>query len=116
LLEKIAKISRQPSRADFSDVGVTDLGPARYDLIATMEEDNLTLLSEFLKKRENIDPARVTPEASLEELKVDSLLLLELLFEFEDRRGIKIPQDIPPPKTVGDLLRIVEGLKPGEGA
>src|SRR6266699_1917161 len=72
-----------------------------------MKPDNLSVLSEFLHKRENIDPARVTPEALLEELKVDSLLLLELLFEFEDRLGVKIPQDIPRPKTVGDFLGLV---------
>jgi acyl carrier protein len=81
-----------------------------------MKQDNLILLSEFLQKRENIDPARVTPEASLDELKVDSLLLLELLFEFEDKLGVSIPHDIPPPKTVGDLLGIVDGLKAGKGA
>jgi acyl carrier protein len=81
-----------------------------------MEKDNLTLLAEFLQKRENIDPARVKPDATLEELKVDSLLLLELLFEFEDRLGVKIPNDIPPPKTVGDLLEIVEKLIPEKGA
>jgi len=81
-----------------------------------MKQENLTLLSEFLHKRENIDPARVTPEASLEELKVDSLLLLELLFEFEDKLGVTIPQDITPPKTVGDLLAIVDELKVGKDA
>ena len=81
-----------------------------------MKQENLTLLSEFLHKRENIDPARVTPEASLEELKVDSLLLLELLFEFEDKLGVTMPHDIPPPKTVGDLLGIVDGLKVGKDA
>ena len=76
-----------------------------------MKQENLTVLSEFLHKRENIDPARVTPETSLEELKVDSLLLLELLFEFEDRLGVKIPQDIPRPKTVDDLLGIVDKVQ-----
>jgi len=81
-----------------------------------MKQDNLALLSEFLHKRENIDPARVTPDALLEELKVDSLLLLELLFEFEDKLGVTIPHDIPPPKTVGDLLGIVDGLKVGKEA
>ncbi|HEY6242065.1 MAG TPA: phosphopantetheine-binding protein [Burkholderiales bacterium] len=80
-----------------------------------MKQDNLTLLSEFLHKRENIDPARVMPAASLEELKVDSLLLLELLFEFEDRLGVKIPQDIPRPTTVGDLLAIVDKVTAGKG-
>lgn len=80
-----------------------------------MKKDTLSVLSEFLHKRENIDPALVKPEATLEELKVDSLLLLELLFEFEDRLGVKIPQDIPPPKTVGDLLAIVDKLTDGKG-
>ncbi|MGB5080286.1 MAG: phosphopantetheine-binding protein [Burkholderiales bacterium] len=81
-----------------------------------MEQDNLKLLGEFLYARDRTDPARVRPEATLEELKVDSLLLLELLFEFEDRLGVKIPNDIPQPKTVGDLLRIVDGIKPVKGA
>jgi len=80
-----------------------------------MKTDTLTVLREFLHKRENIDPARVTPEASLEQLKIDSLLLLELLFEFEDTLGVKIPQDIPPPKTVGDLLGIVDKVTAGHG-
>ena len=85
------------------------------DAIHFMRQDYLAVLSEFLHKRENIDPARVTPEASLEELKVDSLLLLELLFEFEDRLGVKIPQDIARPKTVGDLLEIVAKVTAGSG-
>jgi len=93
-----------------------DVVRVRRRSIADMTQDNLKLLSEFLNVREKIDPARVTPEATLEELKVDSLLLLELLFEFEDKLRVKIPNDIPPPKTVGDLLRIVDGIKPGAGA
>jgi len=82
---------------------------------AIMKPDNLTVLGEFLHKRDSIDPARVTPETSLEELRVDSLLLLEVLFEFEDRLGIKIPRDIRRPKTVGDLLEIVDKLQAGKG-
>ena len=83
---------------------------------SAINQDKLTVLREFLRKRENIDPARVTPEASLEELRVDSLLLLELLFEFEDRLGVKMPQDIPRPKTVRDLLEIVAKVTSGSGA
>src|SRR6266850_2184284 len=91
-----------------------------------MKQDHLAVLSEFLHKREDIDPARVTREALLEDLKVDSLLqleqqeridleILELLFEFEDRLGVSIPQDIPRPKTVGDLLSIVDKVTGGKG-
>jgi acyl carrier protein len=78
-------------------------------------QDNLAVLSAFLHKTQKIDSALVTPEALLEDLKVDSLLLLELLFEFEDRLGVSIPQDTPRPKTVGDLLGIVEKLQAGKG-
>ncbi len=80
------------------------------------KQDNLAVLAEFLHKSQKIDPALVKPEALLEDLKVDSLLLLELLFEFEDKLGVTIPQDIPRPKTVGDLLDIVEKLTAGKGA
>ena len=83
---------------------------------AMTNQDNLAVLSAFLHKTQKIDPALVTPEALLEDLKVDSLLLLELLFEFEDRLGVSIPQDIERPKTVGDLLGIVEKLQAGKGA
>jgi len=38
-----------------------------------------------------------------------------VLFEFEDRLGIKIPRDIRRPKTVGDLLEIVDKLQAGKG-
>jgi acyl carrier protein len=80
-----------------------------------VDKDNLTILSEFLHKRENIDPAQITRDATLEQLKIDSLLQIELLFEFEDRLGIKVPQDIPEPKTIGDLLAIVDKLTDGKG-
>ncbi len=83
---------------------------------AIMKQANLALLSEFLLKYDkNFDSARVTRETSLEEIKVDSLLLLELLFEFEDRLGVKIPQDIQRPTTVGDLLEIVNKATDGKG-
>ena len=81
-----------------------------------MKPDNLTVLKEFLHKYKNIDLPQMTPETSLEELKIDSLMVLELMFEFEDRFGIKVPNDIPTPMTVGDLLSIVDGANAGKSA
>ena len=81
-----------------------------------MKPDNLTVLKEFVRKYKNIDLPQMTPETSLEELKIDSLMVLELMFEFEDRFGIKLANDIPTPKTVGDLLSIVDGASAGKGA
>jgi acyl carrier protein len=66
--------------------------------------DSLALIREFLKDRIGVEPEKVVPEAALAELGVDSLLLLELMFEFEDRFDIKLSQDLQPPKTVGEMV------------
>jgi acyl carrier protein len=73
--------------------------------------DELEIVRGFLKDRLNIDPTRVTPEGSLKELGIDSLMLLELFFEFEEKLNVNLSQNLPTPKTIGQLIEIVEGLK-----
>ncbi|HTY03799.1 MAG TPA: phosphopantetheine-binding protein [Rhodocyclaceae bacterium] len=73
--------------------------------------DELEIVRGFLKERLNVDPARVAPAATLKELDIDSLMLLELFFEFEERLNISLSQNLPTPKTVGDMIRIVERLR-----
>lgn len=52
----------------------------------------------------------MVPEALLADLGVDSLMMLELIFEFEDQLGIKLPQDLKSPKTVGEMVALMDGL------
>ena len=66
--------------------------------------DNLTELRQMLQERLGTDPATVLPESSLETLGVDSLMLLDLMFEFEEKLSIQMPSDLPRPETVQDLL------------
>jgi acyl carrier protein len=73
--------------------------------------DELDIVRGFLKDRLNIDPARITREATLQELDIDSLMLLELFFEFEEKLNVNLSQNLPTPKTIGQLIEIVEGLK-----
>lgn len=73
--------------------------------------DELEIVRGFLKDRLGLDPVRIVPEASLDELGVDSLMLLELFFEFEEKLNVNLSQNLPTPKTVGQLLEIVAGLK-----
>lgn len=49
-------------------------------------------------------------EQDLEALGVDSIMLLELIFEFEEKLNIKFPDELPNPKTVGELMSIVNEL------
>lgn len=73
--------------------------------------DELEIVRGFLKERLNLDPERIEPTAKIEELGIDSLMLLELFFEFEEKLGITLAQDMPTPKTVGELVGIVENLR-----
>lgn len=73
--------------------------------------DHLDVIRDFLNERLAIAPERVVHEAKLSELGVDSLMLLELFFEFEERLNVNLSKDLPTPKTVGELLAIVERLQ-----
>ena len=72
--------------------------------------NSLDLIREFLKDRLEVEPERVVLEAPLAELGVDSLMLLELMFEFEDRYEIKLSSDIKSPATVGEMITLMDGL------
>jgi len=72
--------------------------------------DSLGLIREFLKDRLGVEPDRVTLEAVLAGLGVDSLLMLELVFEFEDRFGVKLPGDLTSPRTVGEMASLMDNL------
>ncbi len=55
--------------------------------------------------------ARLTPDAPLSALGIDSLGLLELMFKIEDRFRIKIPGDLPEDlHTLRDVVRYVDAL------
>jgi acyl carrier protein len=74
--------------------------------------DTLQLLQEFLKRRVNNPPESITLEMRLEDIGVDSLTLLDLMFDMEDKFGVRMPDDLPRPETVGELIDIFEKLKP----
>jgi acyl carrier protein len=72
--------------------------------------DTLSIVRDFLKERLDVAPDRVTPEATLQDLGIDSLMLLELMFEFEEKLNVTLSEDLAAPKTVGDLLAVVDGM------
>ncbi|RIX48289.1 MAG: acyl carrier protein [Rhodocyclales bacterium GT-UBC] len=73
--------------------------------------DSIGLIREFLKDRLGVEPETVVSEAQLAELGVDSLMMLELMFEFEDRFGIKLSNDLKSPRTVGEMVALMDGLR-----
>ncbi|MCH2219610.1 MAG: phosphopantetheine-binding protein [Dechloromonas sp.] len=72
--------------------------------------DSIGLIREFLKDRLGVEPDTVVPDASLADLGVDSLMMLELMFEFEDQFNIKLSNDLKTPQTVGEMVALMDGL------
>lgn len=73
--------------------------------------ESLDLIREFLRDRLGVDPETVVSEARLSDLGVDSLMMLELMFEFEDRFGITLAKDLKSPQTVGEMVITMDGLR-----
>lgn len=72
--------------------------------------DILTVIRDFLHDRLGVDPATINPETTLTELQVDSLMLVELIFECEEKFNVTFDRDTPTPNTIGDMMTIVEGF------
>jgi len=72
--------------------------------------ESIGLIRDFLKDRLGVEPENVVSEAVLAELGVDSLMMLELMFEFEDHFGIKLSRNLKTPRTVGEMVTLMDGL------
>jgi acyl carrier protein len=77
-----------------------------------MNKNALDVMKELLKERLDIAEERVTADSILLDLGIDSLMQIELLFEFEDKYKVKIPDTSIKPTTMGELLSIVEPFMP----
>ena len=73
--------------------------------------DSLALIREFLDGRLGVPPLQVAPDAALATLGVDSLMMLELVFECEDRFGVTLDKNLKSPRTVGELVALVDRLR-----
>ena len=71
--------------------------------------ESIDLIREFLKDRLGVEPESIISDAVLAELGVDSLMMLELMFEFEDRFGFKLSNDLTTPRTVGEMVALMDG-------
>ena len=75
----------------------------------------LEAVREILVKKYSLPSESIKPEATLDSLKLDSLDLVETLFEVEDEFHIRVPQDGSinlKIATVQDIVDIVNRLVP----
>jgi acyl carrier protein len=55
---------------------------------------------------------KLVPSATLENLGLDSLAVIEFLFQIEDQFHIQIPDQANPPRTLEEMVQLVEPLMP----
>jgi acyl carrier protein len=58
-----------------------------------------------------LERAQLSPDAMLSSLDIDSLGVMELLFEIEDEFDLKVPNDTQNLKTVGDVVCLIDALR-----
>lgn len=73
--------------------------------------DSIDLIREFLQDRVGIGEDKIVPETPLAALGVDSLLVLEMMFAFEDRFGIKLSKHLQTPQTIGQMVTLMDRLR-----
>lgn len=76
----------------------------------TQDMQTLELLRQYLQNKASIDPANVTPEARLEDIGVDSLILIDLMFELEESLNVRVPDMDSRPTTVAELIDLFDAL------
>jgi len=73
-------------------------------------------LAEVLSEKYDVDPTTISPEATLTELGLDSLTVVELLFDVEDEFEIEIPEERATFETLAEAAALVEELLRAKGA
>ena len=80
-------------------------GSVGFDVMNT---DLINLFAETF----GISEEKLLPGATLESLGLDSLAVIEFLFQIEDKFHIQIPDQANPPRTLDEMLKLIEPLMP----
>ena len=68
------------------------------------------MVSNAIAKKLEIDVATIKPESTLEDWGLDSLDTFDIIFEAEDKLGIKVPNDQVDVKTIQDMTNLLDEL------
>ncbi len=72
-------------------------------------------MAEVLTEKYDVDREAISPDATLTELGLDSLTIVELLFDVEDEFGIEVPEDRVTFQTLAEAAALVDELIQAKG-
>ncbi|CAM3598833.1 meromycolate extension acyl carrier protein AcpM [Smaragdicoccus niigatensis] len=77
------------------------------------QEEIIAGLAEIIEEVTGIEPSEVTVEKSfVDDLDIDSLSMVEIAVQTEDKYGVKIPdEDLASLRTVGDAVNYILKLE-----
>ena len=81
--------------------------------MAATQEEIIAGLAEIIEEVTGIEPSEVTIEKSfVDDLDIDSLSMVEIAVQTEDKYGVKIPdEDLASLRTVGDAVNYLQKLE-----
>ena len=81
--------------------------------MAATQDEIIAGLAEIIEEVTGIEPSEVTPEKSfVDDLDIDSLSMVEIAVQTEDKYGVKIPdEDLAGLRTVGDVVAYIQKLE-----
>lgn len=80
--------------------------------MAITQDELIAGIAEIIEEVTGIEPSEVTIEKSfVDDLDIDSLSMVEIAVQTEDKYGIKIPdEDLAGLRTVGDVVTYLQQL------
>lgn len=78
--------------------------------MSPQEKTTLERLRQILAKEFEVAPELINPTARMDQLAIDSLAVIEVMFQLEDEFKISFPQDPGELQTIGELVSCVDRL------
>lgn len=81
--------------------------------VSVSQEEIIAGIAEIIEEVTGIEPSEITPEKSfVDDLDIDSLSMVEIAVQTEDKYGVKIPdEDLAGLRTVGDVVAYIQKLE-----
>lgn len=80
-----------------------------------MKLDTFETLRQIISDKFDKDASEITRETNLDSLGIDSLHAFDIIFEAEEKYGIKIPFETVPIQTVQDIVDLIDKMRVAQG-